>query len=124
MDKATREAFQNPEGLMDHDGWATGREEAILLFQTGTICKMIIKMHKHRPSLCGIKAAYIIHTPTVYSRLAKLEYGAAIFEQKIGAASELAADAALWAKEARAIAASSQRQSSKVPYHPLPPQGL
>ena len=61
---------------------------------------------------------HTMNIPTVYSRLAKLEYGAAVFEQKIGAASELAADAALWAKEARAIAASSQRQSSKVPYHP------
>ena len=50
----------------------------------------------------------------MYARLARLEFGTEALKQKVGAASELAADAALWAREARSVAAQSVRQNSKV----------
>ena len=53
----------------------------------------------------------------MYARLEALETGQVTLEAKAGAASELAADAAMWAKEARKIAASNMRQSCKVYMH-------
>ena len=50
----------------------------------------------------------------MYKRLEALEFGRVSLEAKVGAASELAADAAMWAKEARRVAASNMRQSCKV----------
>ena len=50
----------------------------------------------------------------MYKRLEALEYGQVSLEAKAGAASEMAADAVMWAKEARKIAASNMRQTCKV----------
>ena len=77
--------YLKPEALLACDGWATGKEEAMALFRQ------------------------------VLDRLARLERGALVQEAKTGAAAELAADAALKAKEAFNVAASAMRQSCKVP---------